>query len=97
MYEKYSCEAEITRIKDLKKLITKTFPEEIRFIPTLGLYGSPLILHASDVNPTDYALASLVGTGLRDAEITVTFTRIINEAMMEFPISLDKLIEKSDF
>ena len=48
-------------------------------------------------DPTDYALASLVGTGLRDAEITVTFTRIINEAMMEFPISLDKLIEKLDF
>ena len=102
MYEKYGCEVEITKAKDLKKLITETFPEEIRFTPTLGLHGSPLVLHAGDVNPTDYALASLVGTGLRDAEITVTFAQMINqkikvrETKMEFPVSLDILIEKLD-
>ena len=33
MYEKYGCEVEITRTKDLKKLITETFPKEIRFTP----------------------------------------------------------------
>ena len=57
---------------------------------------------ASDLNPTDYALASLVGAGLRDAEITVAFARKINrkikatETKMEFPVSLDTLIEKLD-
>ena len=59
MYEKYGCEVEITKTKDLKKLITETFPEVISFTTTLGLHRSPLIHHTSDVNPTDYALVSL--------------------------------------
>ena len=59
---------EITRTKDLVNLIAETFP------PALGLHGSPLMLHDSGVNPTDYALAYLVRDGLRDAEITVAFT-----------------------
>ena len=37
MYIKYGCEVEITRTKDLKKLITETFPEEIKLTPALGL------------------------------------------------------------
>ena len=50
MFEKYGCEVEITRTKNLKKLITKTFPEEIRFTHALRFHGLPLILHASEVN-----------------------------------------------
>ena len=30
----------------------------MRFTPGLGLHGSPVIPHASDMNPSDYALAS---------------------------------------
>ena len=51
MYIKYGCEVEIRRTKHLKKLITETFPEEIKLTPALGLHGSLLIFHASDVNP----------------------------------------------
>ena len=40
IYEKCGCEVEITRTKHLKKLITETLPEEIRFTPALGLHGS---------------------------------------------------------
>ena len=61
MYEKYDCEVKMTRTKDLKKLITETFLEEIRLTLALGLHGPPLILHVSDVNPTVYVLASLGG------------------------------------
>ena len=39
MHVKYGCEVEVTRTKDLKKLITETFSEEIRFTPALGLHG----------------------------------------------------------
>ena len=60
MYEKYYCEVEITRTKDLKKLIKETFLEKIRFIPAIGLHGLPLILHVNHVNPTEYALVPLV-------------------------------------
>ena len=59
---------ERTRTEDLVNLIEETSPT------ALGLHGSPLMLHDSGVNPTDYALPYLVGDGLRDAEITVTFT-----------------------
>ena len=52
------------------------------------------------MNPTDHALASLAGVGLRDVEITVVLAGIIHwkikvtETKMEFPVSLDTLIEK---
>ena len=98
----YGYEVEIARTKDLQKIITETFPEDIRFIPAIGLHGSPLILHISDVSSTDYALVSLVGAGLRDTEITVAFVRMISrkikaiEAKMEFPVSPDTLIKKLD-
>ena len=39
MYTKYGCEVEITRTKDLNKLITENFPEEIRFTFALCLHG----------------------------------------------------------
>ena len=54
------------------------------------------------MSPTDYALASLLKAGLRDAEITVAFARIIHwkikatETKMEFLVSLDTLIKKLD-
>ena len=59
----YGYEVEIARTKDLQKIITETFPEDIRFTPAIVLHGSPLILHISDVNSTDYALVSLVRAG----------------------------------
>ena len=102
MYEKYGFEVELTRTKDLKKLITETFPKEIRFNLALGLHGSPMIFHATDVSLTDYALASLVEAGVRDTETTVAFARKINwkikarETKMKFPASLQTLIEKLD-
>ena len=102
MYYQYGCKVEINITKDLKKLIRETFPDKIRFTPALGLHGSPLILHAGDVSPTDYALASLLKAGLRDAEITVAFARIIHwkikatETKMKFLVSLDTLIKKLD-
>ena len=71
-------------------------------MPALGLHGSPLIFLASYVKATDYALVYLVRAGLRDAEIKVTFTRMIHlkikatETKMEFPFLLDTLIEILD-
>ena len=54
------------------------------------------------MNLNDYALAFIVEAGLRDPEITVSFTRMINwkikarETKMEFPVSLDTLIKILD-
>ena len=51
MHEKYCCEVALGRTKDLKKLVTESFPEESRFTSSICLHGSPLILDTSDVNP----------------------------------------------
>ena len=34
-----------------------------------GTHGNPIIVHSVKVNPVDYAMASIIGAGLRDKEI----------------------------
>ena len=64
------------RTKCLKKLIAETFPEETKFNFALGLHVSPFTLHASNVNPTNYALASLV-EALKIWDIADTWQRLV--------------------
>ena len=84
--------------KSLKKLIIDLVGNQICFSPSIGLHGSPLLIHASGVIPVDYVLDSIVGCGLRDSEITLTFAQKLkaNETKQEFPISIDKLIDQLD-
>ena len=88
--------------KSLKKLIIDLVGNQICFSPSIGLHGSPLVVHASDVIPVDCALASIVGCGLRDSEITLAFAQMVhrklkaNETKQEFPISIEKLIDQLD-
>ena len=99
MYEKYDCKARFTRTNSFSDLVTQKF-KEVKVTPALGLHGSPLVIHASDINPADYALASRIGAGLRDADITISFARMINRKIkaskekMEFPVSVDPLIKQ---
>ena len=72
---------------------------EIRFTPALGFHGQPHIRYCSDVNPTDYILASLLAAVLGDSEFTFTFAQMINwkmnvkETKIEFSVSLDTSIK----
>ena len=101
LYDFFDCGRE-SSAKSLKKLIIDLVSNQICFSPSRGLHGSPLVVHASGVIPVDYALASIVGCGLLDSEITLAFAQMVhrklkaNETKQEFPISIDKLIDQLD-
>ena len=51
------------------------FRDNLQFIPAHGIHGNPVIVHSVEVNPVDYAMASIVGAGLRDQEINLPFEK----------------------
>ena len=101
LYDFFDCGRE-SSAKNLKKLIIDLVGNQICFSPSIGLHGSPLVVHASGVIPVDYALASIIGCGLRDSEITLAFAQMVhrklkaNETIQEFHISIDKLMDQLD-
>ena len=55
--------------------VLTNFWDNLQFIPAYGIHGNPIIVHSVEVNPVDYAMASIVGAGLRDQEITLPFEK----------------------
>ena len=51
------------------------FWDNLQFIAAHGIHGNPIIVHSVEVNPVDYAMASIVGDGLRDQEINLPFEK----------------------
>ena len=53
------------------------------------------MVHAHEVNPVDYAIASIIGAGLRDEAITISFAKMIHqkikyqETRKIFPLSAE--------
>ena len=58
--------------------LQENFKELICFTQACRIHGNPLVVHAHEVNPADYAIASIIGAGLRDKEITISFAKMIN-------------------
>ncbi len=85
--------------RSLKRYITDNLGEEISFFPT----GKYLLVHAIDVNPCEYSLATLHGCGLRDDDLAKSFGRMIRRKLKmktqekpEWPLSPEELICKLD-
>ena len=51
------------------------FQDNLQFTPAHRIQENPIIVHLVEVNPVDYAMASIIGAGLRDKEITQAFTK----------------------
>ena len=71
------CPSEI--IKDNKEMtyfLQENFKEPTRFTPSVRIHGNSIAVHAYEVNPADYAIASITGAGLRDGEITTSSAKI---------------------
>ena len=66
-------ESIIRKTRTLKRKIIDTFPEEISFYPN----EKYLIVHSSDVNPSQYIVAVPKGKGLRDGDIIKSFGNMI--------------------
>ena len=62
----------------------------------------PIVVHAHEVNPVDYVISSIIGAGLPDEEITISFAKIIHrkikpqETRTSFPLSAENLFEELD-
>ena len=63
----------ITNTKELKRKLISQFPEELSFFPN----GKYVIVHACDINPCEYSVATLKGHGLRDNDLMLAFANMI--------------------
>ena len=55
----------------MKSFFLTNFQDIIQFIPARGIHGNLIIVHSVEVNPADDAMASIIGAGIKDEEITL--------------------------
>ena len=53
----------------MKSFLLTNFQPNLQFTLAHGIHGKPIIVHSVKGNPVDYAMASIIGAGLRDKEI----------------------------
>ena len=61
----------------MKHFLQENFKESTCFTPARGIHRNPIVVHAHEVNPVGYAIASIIGASLRDEEITISFAKMI--------------------
>ena len=87
-----------TNTRSLKHFIIKKHEDNISFFPK----GKYLLVHASEMNPCEYTLATLYGCGLRDQDLTRAFGKMIRRKVASFdddiqwPLTPKKLLEVMD-
>ena len=78
------------------------FRDNLQFKPAHGIHGNPIIVHLVEVSHVDYAMTSMIGTRLRDTQITLAFAKMINhklksqELSKNFPLSAKNLMKELD-
>ena len=89
----------IEHTSTLKVYLSKMFPESIAFFPS----SKYLLVHPIDINPCTYSVATLHGFGLRDADLTKAFGKMIRRKLEElkssgetWPLTPDELLAKLD-
>ena len=91
----------ISNTRTLKRKITERYPDEISYYPK----GKYLIVHCSDMNPCEYAVAVLKEKGLRDNDIIRSFGALIRRKIEErsqqeedtrWPYKPEELLEMLD-
>ena len=99
LYEIYCVEGKVDDNKKMKSFLLINFQDNFQFTPAQGIRGNPIIVHSVGVNPVEYAMASIIESGLRDTEITLAFAKIINhklksqELSKNFPLSSKTLMK----
>ena len=83
--------------KNMKYFLQENFKMSICFTPACSIHENPIVVHAHGVNPVHYAIASIIGAGLCDEEITISFAKMIHrkikaqETGTTFPFSTENL------
>ena len=98
LYEIYCVEGKVDDNKKMKSFLLTNFRDNSRFIPAHGIHGNPIIVHLLKINLVDYAMALIIGAGLRDKEIPLVFSKMISNKLMSkelsknFPLSAKNLM-----
>lgn len=79
----------------MKSLLQTRFQDKLSFHKV----GRNVMVYASDVNPCIYVAATLIGSGLRDRDLTRAFAKMLRKKVTRnreqlWPISPDELIEQ---
>ena len=89
----------ISHTSTLKRRLIKEFNEALSFFPN----GKFLLVHSSDVNPCQYAIAALHGCGLRDEDLARSFGRMIRRQLQssskqkrQWPLTPEELTDLLD-
>ena len=89
----------LKRIGQVQQYCLKLLDQGLSFFPK----GKFLLVHASDVNPCQYAIAALHGCGLRDDDLARSFGRMIrrqiqksNDQKRQWPLTPEELLEMLD-
>ena len=65
----------------VKSFFLTNFQGSLKFTPGRGIHGNPKIVPSKEANLVDNAMASIIGDGLIDNEITIAFANIINHKL----------------
>ena len=79
--------------KKMKYFLQENFKELICSTPAYWIHGNPIVVHAHELNPTDYVIALFIGAWLRHEEITITFVKIIHRKKLK---KLEQLVNHSN-
>ena len=89
----------IAHTSSLKRYLVEEYSNDIAFFRS----GKYLLVHPIDINPCTYSIATLHGCGLRDADITKAFGRMLRRKLNErqksdvsWPLTPEELLSRID-
>ena len=63
----------------MEYFLQENFKELICFTLTCWINGNQIVVNTFEVNPVDYVIATIIGAGLRDEKITISFAKMIHQ------------------
>ena len=93
------CKPLLSDTRSLKRNLLQEFNDDLGFFPT----GRHVIVHAADINPCEFTVATLRGHGLRDNDLIKAFATMLKckietrvDGERKWPYTPDELIEMLD-
>ena len=73
----YCSNEKIKSSEKMKYFLQENFKELVCFTLACWINGNPIVVNAFEVNPVDYVIATIIGAGLRDEKIAISFAKMI--------------------
>ena len=75
----YCSNEKIKGSKKMKYFLQENFKKLVCFTLACWINGNPFVVNAFEVNPVDYVIATIIGAGLRDEKIAISFAKMIHQ------------------